>query len=123
MKSIERMAHSTIWTAALTEIPPGSSKKFYIVWRDQLVEGFVVNLDSSYYAYVNYCAHAGTPLDWWPNEFFDKDRQLLMCGTHGSLYQPETGKCVGGPCTGRGLFPLQVEVTADHIVVRSSCHA
>ena len=114
------MAHSTVWSVPLTEIPPSSSKKFYILWRKRLVEGFVVNFGGRYYAYVNYCIHAGTPLDWWPNEFFNDDRRFLTCGTHGSRYEPDTGKCAGGPCAGGALFPLQVQVTSNRIVVTAS---
>jgi nitrite reductase/ring-hydroxylating ferredoxin subunit len=113
-------AHPTVWSAPLGEIPPGSSAKFYILWRGRLVEGFVVNFNGRYYAYVNYCVHAGTPLDWWPNEFFNDDHQFLRCGTHDSLYEPATGKCAGGPCTGSSLFPLQVRVNDGRVVVTSS---
>jgi nitrite reductase/ring-hydroxylating ferredoxin subunit len=112
--------HSTVWSAPIVEIPPGRSMKFHIRWRERLVEGFVVNFDGRYYAYVNYCIHAGTPLDWWPNEFFTDDGQLLTCGTHGSLYKPDSGKCAGGPCVGGALFPLQTQVTGDRVVVTAS---
>jgi nitrite reductase/ring-hydroxylating ferredoxin subunit len=107
----------TVWSASMAEIPPGRSLKFHILWRERLVEGFLVNLSGRYYAYVNHCVHAGTPLDWWPNEFFSEDRRFLKCGTHGSLYEPATGKCAGGPCNGRALFPLPVQITDDRIVV------
>ena len=116
-------AHSTIWSTPLGEIPPGHSKKFHILWSERLVEGFVVNFSGRYYAYVNYCIHAGTPLDWWPNEFFNDDRRFLTCGTHGSLYEPDTGKCAGGPCVGGALFPLQVKVTDGQIVVTAGGNA
>lgn len=109
----------TMWSAPLEEIPPGRSAKFQILWRERQVEGFVVNFDGRYYAYVNHCIHAGTPLDWWPNEFFTPDRQFLACGTHGSLFEPQTGKCAGGPCGGGALFPLQVRVEGGRIVVTS----
>jgi nitrite reductase/ring-hydroxylating ferredoxin subunit len=109
----------TRWSAPHTEVPPGCSAKFHIVWRNRLVEGFVVNFDNRYYAYVNYCIHAGTPLDWWPNQFFSDDRRFLTCGTHGSLFEPHTGRCAGGPCNGGSLFPLRVEVVAGRIVVSS----
>jgi nitrite reductase/ring-hydroxylating ferredoxin subunit len=114
-------AHPTVWSAPLGEIPPRRSVKFHILWRERLVEGFVVNFDGDYYAYVNYCVHAGTPLDWWPNEFFNEDGRLLVCGTHGSQYEPDSGKCAGGPCIGGALFPLQVQVTGGRIVVRARC--
>ena len=115
------MAHPTVWSAPLEEVPPGRSAKFHIFWRERLVESFVVNFGGRYYAYVNHCIHAGTPLDWWPNEFFNDDRRFLTCGTHGSLYEPDTGKCAGGPCVGGALFPLQVRITGDRIVVTASC--
>lgn len=110
----------TVWSAAIAEIPPGRSLKFHLLWRKRLVEGFLVNFSGRYYAYVNHCAHAGTPLDWWPNEFFSDDRRFLKCGTHGSLYEPATGKCAGGPCAGGGLFPLRVQITGDRVVVTSN---
>jgi nitrite reductase/ring-hydroxylating ferredoxin subunit len=115
------MAHPTMWSAPPDEIPPGRSAKFHILWGERLVEGFVVNFGGRYYAYVNYCIHAGTPLDWWPNEFFNGDRRFLTCGTHGSLYEPDTGKCAGGPCGNGSLFPLRVQVTGGRIVVTASC--
>ena len=105
------------WSASLEEVPPGGSAKFHITCRDRVVEGFVVNFAGRYYAYANYCAHAGTPLDWWPNEFFDGEKRFLTCGTHGALYEPSTGKCVGGPCAGRQLMPLALELVNGRIVV------
>lgn len=114
------IAQPSVWSAPLEELPSGRSAKFYILWRRRLVAGFVVNLNGRYYAYVNHCVHAGTPLDWWPNEFFSDDNRFLRCGTHGSLYEPATGKCAGGPCTGRSLFPLQVRVNDGRVVVTSS---
>jgi len=114
------IVHPTEWSAPLDKVPPGGSAKFHILWRERLVEGFVVNVDGRYYAYVNYCIHAGTPLDWWPNEFFSDDQRFLICRTHGSRYEPKTGKCAGGPCAGGALFPLDVEVMAGRIVVRAS---
>jgi nitrite reductase/ring-hydroxylating ferredoxin subunit len=108
---------STDWSAPLGEIPPGRSAKFQIRWRERLVEGFAVNINGSFYAYVNYCVHAGTPLDFWPNQFFSDDGRFLTCGTHGSLFEPESGKCAGGPCAGGALFPLRVRVAGGRIVV------
>jgi nitrite reductase/ring-hydroxylating ferredoxin subunit len=108
------------WSAQLADIQPGCSAKFQIHWQKRMVEGFVVNVEGRYFAYVNHCPHAGTPLDWWPNEFFTRDRRFLACGTHGSLFEPESGKCAGGPCNGRSLFPLPVQITDDRVVVIGS---
>ena len=89
------------WSGLAHEIPPGSSRKFPLRWRGRDVEGFVVNVEGRFYAYVNRCIHAGTPLDWWPNEFFTDDGRLLICATHGALYEPDSGACAGGPCAPR----------------------
>jgi nitrite reductase/ring-hydroxylating ferredoxin subunit len=113
----DQMAYPTLWSASVDKIPAGCSAKFHILWQERLVEAFVVNFGGHYYAYVNHCIHAGTPLDWWPNEFFTKDHRFLTCGTHGALYEPDTGKCAGGPCAGGELFPLRVQVTSGRIVV------
>jgi nitrite reductase/ring-hydroxylating ferredoxin subunit len=113
-------AQPNVWSAPLDKVPPGRSVKFHIVWRKRLVQGFVVNFRGRYYAYVNHCIHAGTPLDWWPNEFFNDDGRFLRCGTHGSLYEPETGKCAGGPCAGGALFSLPVQVNEGRVVVTAS---
>jgi nitrite reductase/ring-hydroxylating ferredoxin subunit len=114
------IAYPTVWSAPVHEIPAGRSAKFHILWRERLVEGFVVNFAGRYYAYVNHCIHAGTPLDWWPNEFFTDDRRFLTCGTHGSLYEPDTGKCAGGPCADGALFALAVQVTGGRIIITAS---
>jgi len=115
--SEDAVTHPSVWSAPLDEMPSGCSTKFNILWRKRLVEGFLVNFRGRYYAYVNYCIHAGTPLDWWPSEFFSGDGRFLTCGTHGSLYEPDTGKCAGGPCAGGALFPLEVQVTGGRVVV------
>ncbi len=106
------------WSGAVADIPPGGSAKFPLRWRGRSVEAFVVNVGGAFHAYVNRCAHAGTPLDWWPNEFFTDDGQLLICATHGALYDPGTGRCAGGPCAGGALWPLAARVEGDRVVVR-----
>ena len=48
-------------------------------------------------------------LDWQPNEFFADSKLYLICATHGALYAPESGRCLGGRCNGKGLTPVPVE--------------
>lgn len=61
-------------------------------------------------AYVNRCKHLPIPIDGGSRRFFDDDRRHLMCGTHGALFRREDGYCVSGPCRGRSLEALSVEV-------------
>jgi nitrite reductase/ring-hydroxylating ferredoxin subunit len=114
---MQPMSAPSEWSSPAGEIPPGGSAKFRLRWRGATVEGFVVNMDGRFHAYVNRCAHAGTPLDWWPNEFFTEDGRLLICATHGALFEPETGRCAGGPCAGGALWPLAVAVEGGRVVV------
>jgi nitrite reductase/ring-hydroxylating ferredoxin subunit len=81
------------------------------------VEGFVVNHDGAYHAYVNRCPHVGTPLDLWPNEFYAEDGRELVCATHGALYEPTTGACTAGPCAGDALARLPLRRDGDTLVV------
>jgi nitrite reductase/ring-hydroxylating ferredoxin subunit len=111
------MPASSRWSAPARDIPPGASAKFPLIWRGREVEGFVVNFEGRFYAYVNHCIHAGTPLDWWPNEFFTDDGRLVICATHGALYDPASGACAGGPCGGGALYRLAVRREGDDVVV------
>jgi nitrite reductase/ring-hydroxylating ferredoxin subunit len=79
-------------------------------------EGFVINFEGQYHAYVNRCAHAGTPLDWWPNEFFTDDGRLLVCASHGALYEPEPA-AARRPCGGGALWPLAVRLEGNRVIV------
>ncbi len=69
---------------------------------------FVLRFDGQVVAYLNRCAHVPTEMDWQHGEFMDGDKAFILCSIHGAAYQPETGRCVAGPC-GRGrLMPLSV---------------
>lgn len=70
--------------------------------------GFVVRFDAQVFGYLNRCAHVPIELDWNEGEFFESERQYLMCSTHGALYEPRSGHCVGGPCRGARLRRIAV---------------
>jgi len=105
------------WRGAAADVPPGHTLKFRVGRDGRVVEGFVVNHHGRYYAYVNRCPHVGTPLDLWPNEFFSEDRSLLVCSTHGALFEPASGRCIAGPCAGDALDALPLRLEGDDVVV------
>ena len=78
---------------------------------------FAVRYAGRVYAYRNRCAHVGVELDWEPGRFFDADGMVLICSTHGALYDPQTGECRGGPCRGGGLEPVAVDEVDGHVVL------
>ncbi len=81
------------------------------------MRAFIVNHDGRHCAYVNRCPHTGGPLDVWPNEFLTEDGRHLICATHGAVFVPDTGLCVGGPCVGDALQSLSVHREAGTLVV------
>lgn len=85
---------------ALADGGPGVRFAVTVGARD--ATGFVVRFRGHVRAYLNRCAHVAMELDWQPGMFFDADGEYLICATHGALYDPASGACVGGPCLGRG---------------------
>jgi len=69
-------------------------------------------------AYVNQCRHQATELDWNAGEFFDESKEFLVCATHGALYRPGDGYCMGGPCAGARLEAVEVREERGVIWVR-----
>jgi nitrite reductase/ring-hydroxylating ferredoxin subunit len=107
-----------VWSQRAETIPTGGSATFRLCCGGRILDGFVVNFEGALFAYVNRCAHVGTPLDLWPNDFFTGDGRFLIGATHGAIYRPETGECVAGPCVGRSLTPFPVTYIEGRIQVR-----
>ena len=74
-----------------------------------LVEGVLVRTPTGVRAYENLCPHVPIPLDRAGGEVFTPDGAHLYCQTHGALFQPESGRCVSGPCAGESLREIPVE--------------
>ena len=79
-----------------------------LLWR-QPARAFALRYDGRLVAYLNRCSHVPTEMDWQEGHFLDADKRFIVCSIHGATYEPETGRCVGGPC-GRGrLVVIEVE--------------
>lgn len=55
----------------------------------------------------NACPHTGAPLNWLPDIFLSLDGKHIQCSLHGALFEPDSGRCIHGPCLGRSLEPLE----------------
>jgi nitrite reductase/ring-hydroxylating ferredoxin subunit len=86
----------------------GKGVRFSVERHGATEPAFAVRFNGVVRAYLNRCAHVWVTLDWVEGEFFDLSGLYLVCATHGAAYLPESGRCVAGPCSGRGLTPLQV---------------
>lgn len=93
-------------------VEAGKGFRFKIRRHGQDVPAFVIRYHGNVYGYLNECAHVPAELDWQPGEFFDHSKLYLICSIHGALYAPESGRCLGGRCHGKGLKPLRIcEIT------------
>ncbi len=89
-------------------IDGGRGIRFPLTAGGEAGTGFVVRHNGQVYAYLNRCAHIPIELDWNEGDFFESSGLYLMCSTHGALYVPNTGYCVGGPCRGGRLRIIAV---------------
>ncbi len=105
--------------ARVDELPPGTTKKFAVDLRGKTAEAFLANVQGEFVAFVNRCMHLPITLDLDDNDFFTCDAKLFVCKTHGSVYAPRDGKCVGGPGQGKSLerLPLVIENGAVYLDV------
>ncbi len=105
---------------ALDDLADPGAKGFRMGEGDWPLRGFVVRRGATVRAYVNYCPHAGFPLDAFPDAFLADGAPLIRCAMHGALFEIETGRCVAGPCEGLALRPLPVRVVRGHVTLDAS---
>lgn len=100
---------------ALDDIPPGGAREFKVGEGDWPLRGFLVRDGDSVHAWLNRCPHAGHALNLRPDEFHAPDGKLLICRSHGAQFDPATGRCVTGPCTGASLRRIRIELVAGEV--------
>lgn len=87
----------------------GTAFVFDVLHFREPARAFVLRFDSRVIGYLNRCLHVPTEMDWQPGEFLDSGREFILCSIHGAAYQPQTGRCVAGPCGRGALTALHVE--------------
>jgi nitrite reductase/ring-hydroxylating ferredoxin subunit len=83
---------------------------------EALFLGFVVRSQGGVRGWIDRCPHAGFPLAFPPDRYLTREGDLILCGSHGALFRPHDGLCVGGPCAGRHLLPWPVSVRGADVV-------
>ena len=101
-----------------SELPDPGSRAFSVGEGDWPLRGFLIRKGDEVFAYVNRCPHAGHPLNWEPpDDFLTQEKTLIMCRSHGALFEMNTGRCVAGPCAGKSLLALRARVENDCVVL------
>ncbi len=106
-----------ILVGKLEDIEDPGCREFQIGDGDWPFRGFVVRRGEEVYAYQNYCVHVGHPLNWMPDAFLTRDRKAIICASHGAMYEIDSGLCFAGPCKGKSLTEVEVEVRGGAIYV------
>ncbi len=101
----------------LTDLPEHGARAFTVGEGDWPLRGFVVRVGAAVHGYVNRCPHAGHPLNLLPQRFLTADGALILCSAHGALFEKATGYCVAGPCAGRSLTPVALEVRCGVVLL------
>ena len=100
----------------LESLAPDSARGLEVRLGDETLPLILVRHREGVSAFRNRCPHAGTPLDWMPDAFFNLEGTHLQCATHAALFDPVSGACVAGPCAGDGLETFPVEVDEQGVV-------
>jgi nitrite reductase/ring-hydroxylating ferredoxin subunit len=103
----------------LAELESGA-RGFSLGGGDWPLRGFVVRVGGAVRGYLNRCPHAGHPLDLLPGRFLTAEGSLILCSSHGALFEKSTGYCVAGPCMGRALTPLALQVKCGLVLLDDS---
>jgi len=94
----------------LDDIPDPGSKGFSFWTGEMVFRAFVVRRGDEVKGWRDRCPHIGTPLSFGDDRYLTRGGDYIMCFTHGALFRPEDGMCVGGPCVGQALRPWPVKV-------------
>jgi nitrite reductase/ring-hydroxylating ferredoxin subunit len=105
------------------ELEPEGCREFRLGGGEWPLKGFLVRLRGEVRAYLNRCAHQSLPLNLLPGRFLTADGSLILCTAHGALFEKSTGYCVAGPCAGRSLTAVAVQVVDGYVVLDDSVDA
>ena len=98
----------------------GGARGFTIGRGNWPLRMFVVRVAGTVCGYLNRCPHAGHPLDLTPQHFLTADGALILCASHGALFEKASGLCVAGPCAGRALTPIALQVRCGFVLLDDS---
>ena len=97
----------------LDEIADGESRGFEHELEDDDIEFFVVRKGQSVFGYFNDCPHIGTPLNWKNKNFLTLDNSMIVCATHGAVFESKMGIARQARVLARACGPSTSVVKAE----------
>jgi len=107
----------------LDDVADAGVRGFTIGTGDWPLRGFVIRLRNEVRGYLNRCPHAGHPLNLRPHQFLTADATLILCSSHGALFEKLTGYCVAGPCAGQALQPVPLKLDSGFVMLADELDA
>jgi len=101
----------------LDDLVAAGARGFSIGAGDWPLRGFVVRINDQVRGFINSCPHARHPLNFKPHQFLTADGSLILCTSHGALFEKLTGYCVAGPCAGQSLRTVPLEVADGYVML------
>jgi nitrite reductase/ring-hydroxylating ferredoxin subunit len=101
----------------VADLEEGAARSFTIGRGDWPLRGLILRVQGELRAYENRCPHAGHPLNLRSDEFLTHDGQLLLCHSHGALFEKRTGYCMAGPCAGQSLTSLPLLIEGNFVLL------
>ncbi len=95
------------------------AKSLTIKFNDREIDIFVIKNETGIFGYLDVCPHAGTPLEWQADRFFEETGTYIMCATHGAQFEVHNGLCVNGPCVGESLTRLPLKIENEKIYLNA----
>lgn len=75
---------------------------------------FLIRRQGRIFGYRDACPHvAGAPMAWRKDAYLNADATLIVCHAHGAEFEISSGRCINGPCRGKSLTPVALELDAD----------
>ena len=98
----------------IDDIPDGAARGFTAT-PDARRTVIVVRRGDKVNAYVDACPHyvGGTPMAWKKDAYLSGDRQHIACHAHGALFDIDSGDCISGPCLGKRLTRVAIDITSE----------
>jgi nitrite reductase/ring-hydroxylating ferredoxin subunit len=131
--TIDIHAPGPLQLCTLAELQRTGCREFRLGGGDWPLRGFVVragsdarsaagseagnDADSEIRAYVNRCPHQLLRLNFLPDDVFTADRRYILCEMHDALFERDSGLCIAGPCLGRRLWMLPIEIDAGRVLL------